>query len=44
MAGFGEDEDDGGPLRPRTKGMMQHFEKQAREYTNGINNDLQVIN
>jgi hypothetical protein len=45
MAGSGDgDEDDGGPLTPRTKGIMQHFQKQVREYTKGTDNDLQVIN
>jgi hypothetical protein len=45
MAGSGDgDEDDGGPLTPRTKGTMQHFQKQVREYTEGTDNDLQVIN
>ena len=45
MAGSGnKDEDDGGPLTPRAKGITQHFRQQVREYTNGINNDLQVIN
>jgi Retrotransposon gag protein len=45
MAGTGDgDEDDVGPLTPRTKGIMQHFQKQVREYTDGIDNDLQVIN
>ena len=39
MEGSGnEDEDDGGPLTPRTKGITQHFEKQVREHTNGIDN------
>jgi hypothetical protein len=38
------DEDDGGPLTPRTKAIMQHFQKQVREYTDGIDNDLQVVN
>ena len=45
MAGSGnEDEDDGGPLTPRTKGITQHFRQQVRQYTDGIDNDLQVIN
>jgi len=45
MAGSGnEDEDDGGPLTPRTKGITQHFQQQVRQYTDGIDNDLQVIN
>jgi hypothetical protein len=45
MAGAGsEDEDGGGLLTPRTKGIVQHFQKQVREYTFGIDNDLQVIN
>jgi hypothetical protein len=45
MAGAGsEDEDGGGLLTPRTKGIIQHFQKQVREYTFGIDNDLQVIN
>ena len=45
MAGSGnEDEDDGGPLTPRTKGITQHFRQQVRQYTDGIYNDLQVIN
>jgi len=45
MAGAGsEDEDGGGLLTPRTKGIVQHFQKQVREYTLGIDNDLQVIN
>ena len=45
MAGSGnEDEDDGGPLTPRTKGIMQHFRQQVRQYTDGIDNDLHVIN
>jgi hypothetical protein len=45
MAGTGsEDEDGGGLLTPRTKGIVQHFQRQVREYTFGIDNDLQVIN
>ena len=45
MEGSGnEDEDDGGPLTPRTKGITQHFRQQVRKYTDGIDNDLQVIN
>ena len=45
MAGSGnEDEDDGGPLTPHTKGIMHHFQKQVREYTDGIDNDLHVMN
>jgi hypothetical protein len=45
MAGVGsEDEDGGGLLTTRTKGIVQHFQKQVREYTFGIDNDLQVIN
>jgi hypothetical protein len=45
MAGAGsEDEDGGGLLTPCTKGIVQHFQKQVREYTFGIDNDLQVIN
>jgi transposase InsO family protein len=45
MAGSGnQDEDDEHLLTPRTKGIVQHFQKQVREYTDGIDNDLQVIN
>ena len=45
MEGSGnEDEDDGGPLTPRTKGITQRFRQQVRQYTDGIDNDLQVIN
>ena len=45
MAGSGnEDEDDGGPLTPCPKGITQHFRQQVRQYTDGIDNDLQVIN
>jgi hypothetical protein len=45
MVGAGsEDEDGGGLLTPRTKGIVQHFQKQVREYNFGIDNDLQVIN
>ena len=45
MAGLGnEDEDDGGPLTPCPKGITQHFRQQVRQYTDGIDNDLQVIN
>jgi len=45
MAGPGdEDEDGGGPLTPRTKGIIQHFKKQVREYTKEIDTDLQVVN
>jgi len=45
MAGSGEEDDDGGgPLTPRTKGIMQHFKKQVREYTKRIDIDLQVLN
>ena len=45
MAGSGdEDEDGGGPLTPRTKGIIQHFKKQVREYTKEIDTDLQVVN
>jgi hypothetical protein len=45
MAGTGsEDEDGGGLLTPHTKGIVQHFQRQVREYTFGIDNDLQVIN
>ena len=29
---------------PRTKGITQHFQRQLREYIDGIDNDLQVIN
>jgi len=29
---------------PRAKGITQHFQRQLREYTDGIDNDLQVIN
>ena len=39
-----EDEDDGGPLTHRTKGITQHFRQQVNQYTDGIANDLQVIN
>jgi len=39
-----EDEDDGGPLTPRAKGITQHFRQQVRQYTYRIDNDLQVIN
>jgi hypothetical protein len=45
MAGIGsEDEDGGGLLTPCTKGIVHHFQRQVREYTFGIDNDLQVIN
>ena len=45
MAGTGsEDENGGGLLTPCTKGIVQHFQRQVREYTFGIDNDLQVIN
>ena len=45
MAGEGsEDEDGGGLLTRRTKGIVQHFQKQEREYTDGIDNDLRVMN
>ena len=45
MAGEGsEDEDGGGLLTPHTKGIVQHFQKQEREYTDGIDNDLRVMN
>ena len=45
MAGSGdEDEDGGGPLTPHTKGIIQHFKKQVREYTKEIDTDLQVVN
>ena len=45
MAGSeNNDEDDGGPLTPRAKSITQYFQKLLREYTYGIDNDLQVIN
>jgi len=45
MVGSGEEDDDGGgPLTPRTKSIIQHFKKQVREYTEGINTDMQVLN
>ena len=45
MAGTGsEDENGGGLLTPCTKGIVQHFQRQVREYTFGTDNDLQVIN
>jgi hypothetical protein len=41
MAGTGSgDEDGGGLLTPRTKGIVQHFQRQVREYTFGIDNEL----
>jgi hypothetical protein len=35
-----EDEYEGGPLTPHTKGITQHFQNQVREHTDGIDNDL----
>jgi len=29
---------------PRTKGIIQHFERQVKLYTEGLDNDLQVTN
>jgi hypothetical protein len=43
MAGSDEEEDSG-QLTPRTKGIIQHFQRKVREYTDEIDNDLQVIN
>jgi hypothetical protein len=42
------DESDGSkntmPLSPRTKRIIQHFEKKVKEHNEGIDNDLQVTN
>jgi hypothetical protein len=36
----GSDEEDGGQLTPHTKGIIQHFQRKVREYTDEIDNDL----
>jgi hypothetical protein len=32
------------PQSPRTKGMIQHFERKVKLHIEGLDNDLQVTN
>ena len=34
----------GGQLTPCTNGIIQHFTKKVREFTEGVDTDLQVVN
>ena len=40
----GTDEDNQIPHSPRTKGIIQHFERKVKLHTEGLDNDLQVTN
>jgi hypothetical protein len=40
----GSDEDNQIPHSPRTKGIIQHFERKVKLHTEGLDNDLQVTN
>ena len=40
----GADDGNETPLTPRTKGIIQHFERKVKLHTEGLDNDLQVTN
>ena len=41
---LGADDGTETPLTPRTKGIIQHFERKVKLHTEGLDNDLQVTN